>query len=205
VCASGWVDRCGRKRAKEVTALYSRSLFAVSGEYNITNHHKPSDYHTTTAKCNNHLSCFISHQSVCNSLITLLIHRPPYKQPRSTKQHTLKASVRSENGVIYWVMMLRPAALHKLHIWYPETWLHPVEHWVISPPGRCLSSIHLVSFLNWFHPSISQSYTPALLHLQHYPLKTREWTADPSLRRSLNPGRKRGSWLISQAWNVMWH
>lgn len=104
---------------------------------------------------------------------------PTSPTPQPHVAQTLKAYVRPENGVTYWVMMFRPTVLHKLHIWYPEKWLHAVGCWVINPLGRCLSNIHLVSFLRNHHRSIPQFYIPVFLHFSSSNQK--EWTAELSL------------------------
>lgn len=111
-------------------------------------------HHTATAKCYNHISCSISHQSVCNKLIIPLILRPPHNQPRSPTQHSLWKLLRDLK--MEWLIELHVQARS------PDAQKYDFMqygHWVIHPLGRCLSNIHLVSFLRCPDHSIPLNLT----------------------------------------------
>lgn len=103
-------------------------------------------YHHLEQNCNRLILCFISHQSVCKlywSWHWLTDHQPHSPLSR------LKASVRSENGLIYWVMVLWLAMQQAAYL-IPRVFM-----WrdAVSPPGKSLSSFFLLS---WVPPSLQR-------------------------------------------------
>ena len=112
--------------------------------------------------------CSISHQSVCNILIITLINRPPHHQPCSPTQHRLWKPVWDLK--MEWLIELwcsGPAVLHKLHIWYPETWLHAAGLLLSNQSSREVSVQHPLSFIpllsSSLHPAVSYRCVPPLI------------------------------------------